>query len=113
MKRDQSKVPAYIAGFALFQFFIWGSYVMIFVMGTPWTTGSENPHAFAILEMFVVQCIGLTGGAVGFWLGKTYSDMNKDEMLHNSTPSPVPTEQVVRSVTTSTSTPQPETEEKP
>lgn len=105
---EQSSMPAIIVGTVIVGFYVWGSYVLLYTLGSPWSDAHPDPKAFSILDMFIVQAIGLTTGGVGYWLGKTHSDANKDIMLHNSTPSPAPTEQTVRSITTSTSTPEPE-----
>lgn len=106
MKSEQSKMPAFIAAVSLGGFYIWGTIILIICFVRPsWVGEADIPKAFSLLDMFIIAAIGLTTGSVGYWLGTTHNSENKDIMLHNSTPSPVPTEQVVRSVTTSTSTP--------
>ena len=78
---------------------------MLYAAGVFGVVSLELSKVLSIVDMYVIAGIGLTTGGVGYWLGTTHNSANKDIMLHNSIPSPVPTEQVVRSVTTSTSTP--------
>ena len=113
MKPENSNMPAIIVCTVLAGFFSAQFFIMWKLFSTDHLQNVDSKEALTMLGMLVVATINLTTGAVGYWLGTTHSDNNKDIMLHNSTPSPVPTEQVVRSVTTSTSTPQPDTEEKP
>ena len=68
----------------------------------------DAAKALSLLDMVVIAAISLATGSVGYWLGTTHSSKAKDTMLYNSTPSPVPTEQIVTSTTTSSSTTEPE-----
>ena len=107
MKPQKSIMPAVIVCITLVGFYLWGSYVLYHVFAIQ-AGSAADPKAFSILDMFVVAAIGLATGGVGYWLGNTHADQNKDLMLHNSTPSLVPTEQVVKSIVMSPSTPESE-----
>lgn len=111
MKPENSHMPAIIVCIVLAGFFSAQFFIMWKLFSTDHLQNVEAKEALTMLGMLVVATINLTTGAVGYWLGTTHNSANKDIMLHNSTPSPAPTEQTVRSVTTSTSTPAPE--EKP
>lgn len=108
MKPEKSDMPAIIVGIALLGFYVQGSFIMLYAAGAFGTVTIELGKVLSIVDMYVIAGIGLTTGGVGYWLGTTHNSANKDIMLHNSTPSPVPTEKIVTSTTTSSSMTEPE-----
>lgn len=52
-----------------------------------------DPKIASILDMLIVFLIGSTGGGLGYWLGRTHGETEKDkekiQMIYNSTPTPV------------------------
>lgn len=105
MQPEKSYMPAIIAGASIIGFYGWGTFILVICFIRPeWVGAADIPKAFSLLDMFIIAAIGLTTGSVGYWLGTTHNSANKDIMLHNSVPSPVPTEPVAVSTTTSTQT---------
>lgn len=103
----QSNMPAIIVGVALTGFYVWGTMILIICFVRPsWIGEADIPKAFSLLDMFIIAAIGLTTGSVGYWLGTTHNSSNKDVMLHNSTPTIMPTEPVdtVTKISTQTET---------
>lgn len=105
---ERSIMPAAIVSIALAGFYAGGAYILYHAFNPNDGALIDAAKALSLLDMYVIAAIGLATGSVGYWLGKTHTDANKDTMLYNSTPSPVPTEQIVTSTTTSSSTTEPE-----
>lgn len=102
-----SWMPAAIVFITLTGFYWGGGYILIKAFNPETTSIVDTAKAMSLLDMVVIAAIGLATGSVGYWLGTTHSSKAKDEMIYNSTPAIVPTEQITTSTTTSA------TEQKP
>lgn len=91
-------MPAIIVLMVLVGFLAGGGYMLYNTVNAT----VENPKMLSLLDMFVVALIGAVGTATGFFLLTTQSSKRKDEMIHNSTATTIPTSQITSTQTQST-----------